>query len=136
MLNSGKIGFGGILADAMGLGKTLTMLTAILCSKQLKDPYPSYTTSGSGKREPKRSNSTLVVLPSRRKLARLHYVLTSANNVKEILDVWKNEIDQYVYPANTARVDATNNIQALPAADVPGSDFPRPGASQKCKPSY
>ncbi|CEI60342.1 unnamed protein product [Fusarium venenatum] len=30
---------GGIVADMMGLGKTLTMQSAILCSKQLKQQY-------------------------------------------------------------------------------------------------
>ncbi|KAK4162973.1 SNF2 family N-terminal domain-containing protein [Cladorrhinum sp. PSN259] len=46
-------GLGGILADVMGLGKTLTMLSAIACSKQGIPDAPS---------------ATLVVLPSRQLL--------------------------------------------------------------------
>ncbi|EKJ70216.1 hypothetical protein FPSE_09590 [Fusarium pseudograminearum CS3096] len=75
-----KTSLGGILADVMGLGKTLTMLSAILCSKQLKQ---SYDMSGSNNPNDYRQqlNSTLIVLPSR-----------------QLLDVWKNEIDRRFQP--------------------------------------
>ncbi|UZP37041.1 hypothetical protein NXS19_004857 [Fusarium pseudograminearum] len=62
-----KPGLGGILADVMGLGKTLTMLSAILCSRELRQSYE----------DTERQHATLIVLPSR-----------------QLLDVWKNEIDQ------------------------------------------
>ncbi|KAF5705134.1 promoter binding RUSH-1alpha [Fusarium mundagurra] len=71
-----KPGRGGILADVMGLGKTLTMLGAILCSKQL-----SQIMSNSGVRHHAPLSITLVVLPSR-----------------QVLDVWKNEIDRRFQP--------------------------------------
>ncbi|KAF5620267.1 hypothetical protein F52700_11589 [Fusarium sp. NRRL 52700] len=76
-----KPGRGGILADVMGLGKTLTMLSAILCSKQLGQPASYRTTSNgdSGNHAP--LNITLVVLPSR-----------------QVLDVWQNEIDRRFQP--------------------------------------
>lgn len=47
-------------------------------------------------------------------------MLTLANILQEILDVWMNEIEQYVYLASTAGVDTTDNIQAIPSADLPG----------------
>ncbi|KAF5692044.1 hypothetical protein FDENT_3064 [Fusarium denticulatum] len=53
-------GRGGILADVMGFGKTLTMLSAILCSKQL-----SQIMSSSGTRHHAPLNISLVVLPSK-----------------------------------------------------------------------
>ncbi|KAF5645872.1 uncharacterized protein FTJAE_2302 [Fusarium tjaetaba] len=71
-----KPGRGGILADVMGLGKTLTMLSAILCSKQL-----SQIISSSGARHHAPLNISLVVLPSR-----------------QVLDVWQNEIDRRFQP--------------------------------------
>ncbi|KAF5584160.1 hypothetical protein FPANT_7972 [Fusarium pseudoanthophilum] len=69
-------GRGGILADVMGLGKTLTMLSAILCSTQL-----SQVISNSGARNHTLLNMTLIVLPSR-----------------QVLDVWQNEIDRRFQP--------------------------------------
>ncbi|PNP59663.1 hypothetical protein FNYG_14873 [Fusarium nygamai] len=71
-----KPGRGGILADVMGLGKTLTMLSAILCSKQL-----SQIMSSSGARHNAPLNISLVVLPSR-----------------QVLDVWQNEINKRFQP--------------------------------------
>ncbi|KAF4969855.1 hypothetical protein FSARC_3013 [Fusarium sarcochroum] len=75
-------GRGGILADVMGLGKTLTMLSAILCSKQLFSS-PGQVNGLSSRSDPERQspNLTLVVLPSR-----------------QVLDVWQNEIDRRFRP--------------------------------------
>lgn len=50
----------------MGLGKTLTMLSAILCSKQLAQSF-SYGTMSNSYRNHAPLSITLVVLPSRRK---------------------------------------------------------------------
>ncbi|QYS97699.1 hypothetical protein H0G86_004920 [Trichoderma simmonsii] len=57
---------GGILADVMGLGKTLTMLSAVVCTKAAATEYccGSIATKGA----PKLTKSTLVVLPSRQVL--------------------------------------------------------------------
>ncbi|KAF4493232.1 hypothetical protein FAGAP_10650 [Fusarium agapanthi] len=74
-------GRGGILADVMGLGKTLTMLNAILCSKQLGQSYTSDTSSNSNTGHHSALNMNLVVLPSR-----------------QVLDVWQNEIDSRFQP--------------------------------------
>ncbi|KAL6918242.1 hypothetical protein FSST1_009737 [Fusarium sambucinum] len=71
-------GLGGILADVMGLGKTLTMLSAILCSRQLRQKSGI---GGSHIGETRRCNLTLIVLPSRL-----------------LLDVWKYEIDKHFRP--------------------------------------
>ncbi|KAF4457119.1 hypothetical protein F53441_907 [Fusarium austroafricanum] len=59
------LGLGGILADVMGLGKTLTMLSAILCSKILKNYALSDKADESSDYQPRSSNLTLIVLPSR-----------------------------------------------------------------------
>ncbi|CVK96146.1 related to promoter binding protein RUSH-1alpha [Fusarium proliferatum] len=76
-----KPGRGGILADVMGLGKTLTMLSAILCLKQMSQSFSYDTTinGDSGNHAP--LSITLVVLPSR-----------------QVLDVWQNEIDRRFEP--------------------------------------
>ncbi|KAF5566178.1 hypothetical protein FNAPI_1295 [Fusarium napiforme] len=71
-----KPGRGGILADVMGLGKTLTMLSAILCSRQLNQIM-----SNSETRRHEPLNINLIVLPSR-----------------QVLDVWQNEIDRRFQP--------------------------------------
>ncbi|KLO81314.1 Uncharacterized protein Y057_8158 [Fusarium fujikuroi] len=63
--HSDKPGRGGILADVMGLGKTLTMLSAILCSKQLVQSFSKDITSNSDAWHHSPLNMTLVVLPSR-----------------------------------------------------------------------
>ncbi|CZR48118.1 uncharacterized protein FPRO_12728 [Fusarium proliferatum ET1] len=78
--HSDKPGRGGILADVMGLGKTLTMLSAILCSKQLVQSFSKDITSNSDRNHAPLS-ITLVVLPSR-----------------QVLDVWQNEIDRRFQP--------------------------------------
>ncbi|EXL54499.1 hypothetical protein FOCG_05365 [Fusarium oxysporum f. sp. radicis-lycopersici 26381] len=76
-----KPGRGGILADVMGLGKTLTMLSAILCSKQLGQSSIRDSTGNIKAQEHPPSSITLVVLPSR-----------------QVLDVWQNEIDRRFQP--------------------------------------
>ncbi|KAH7159153.1 SNF2 family N-terminal domain-containing protein [Fusarium sp. MPI-SDFR-AT-0072] len=76
-----KPGRGGILADVMGLGKTLTMLSAILCSKQLDQSSIRDSMGNSKAQEHPSSSITLVVLPSR-----------------QVLDVWQNEIDRRFQP--------------------------------------
>ncbi|KAK4163148.1 SNF2 family N-terminal domain-containing protein [Cladorrhinum sp. PSN259] len=66
-------GLGGILADVMGLGKTLTMLSAIVCAKEnLSTAVQHGKVYLTG---PSRPNTTLIVLPSR-----------------QLLDVWNSEI--------------------------------------------
>ncbi|KAM0081330.1 hypothetical protein ACKRZS_006494 [Fusarium odoratissimum] len=74
-------GRGGILADVMGLGKTLTMLSAILCSKQLGQLSIRDSTGNIKSQEHPPSTITLVVLPSR-----------------QVLDVWQNEIERRFQP--------------------------------------
>ncbi|KAI8665507.1 hypothetical protein NCS56_00986800 [Fusarium sp. Ph1] len=69
-------GCGGILADVMGLGKTLTMLGAIVYSRHLNDRL---NTSSNSKAE--LQDSILIVLPSR-----------------QVLDVWNNEIERRFRP--------------------------------------
>ncbi|KAL6690984.1 SNF2 family N-terminal domain-containing protein [Trichoderma pleuroticola] len=64
---------GGILADVMGLGKTLTMLSAVVCTKAAATEYCCSTIATKG--APKLTKSTLVVLPSR-----------------QVLDSWDNEV--------------------------------------------
>ncbi|KAF5588539.1 uncharacterized protein FSUBG_11459 [Fusarium subglutinans] len=76
-----KPGGGGILADVMGLGKTLTMLSAILCSKRMGESFTSDNMSNNYPPQHSSVNMTLVVLPSR-----------------QVLDVWKNEIDSRFQP--------------------------------------
>ena len=59
---------GGILADDMGLGKSLTMLTAIAAS--LPDAYRFVTTKTDGnlnKEMLPNARSTLIIVPSARK---------------------------------------------------------------------
>ncbi|KAK3363960.1 SNF2 family N-terminal domain-containing protein [Lasiosphaeria hispida] len=73
---------GGILADAMGLGKTLTMiavivLTASHAAKYAADSRRDITAPVSD--ENPRSRATLVVATS-----------------KQVLDVWENEIEKHV----------------------------------------
>lgn len=56
---------GGIIADVMGLGKTLTMLSAIVCSKQEMTLVESL--DGMECESLRLTKATLVVLPSTRK---------------------------------------------------------------------
>lgn len=57
---------GGIIADAMGLGKTLTMLGAIACAKLTANGR--LDRNGAEPTSPLLTNATLVVLPSKRRL--------------------------------------------------------------------
>lgn len=58
--------FGGIIADVMGLGKTLTMLCAIACAKLTTNLR--LDRNGAEPTSPLLTNATLVVLPSKRRL--------------------------------------------------------------------
>lgn len=90
----------------MGLGKTLTMLSAILCSKQLKQSYDmSGTNSLNNDRQ--QLNSTLIVLPSRR-MSVLSAWEDFANKTQELLDVWKIEIDRWVHVEEAIWTKATD----------------------------
>ncbi|KAI0376819.1 SNF2 family N-terminal domain-containing protein [Hypomontagnella monticulosa] len=88
---------GGILADAMGLGKTLTMLSAVVCSKYAdRQNIASSQVSG----------PTLIVLPSR-----------------QVLDVWDFEIRRHfkqgtLNHGNFHGDDRAKTSQALSPYDV------------------
>ncbi|RSL43931.1 hypothetical protein CEP54_014883 [Fusarium duplospermum] len=74
--NRTEPGYGGILADVMGLGKTLTMLGAIVYSKHQQERLDAGDNSAAQLRA-----RTLIVLPSR-----------------QVLDVWDNEIRRRFRP--------------------------------------
>jgi hypothetical protein len=88
---------GGILADVMGMGKTMTMLSAIAFSKLTTST--ELADNGDGVAEGSRLiRQTLIVLPSSRKYFFLEppdgtHLLRSANtSTPEVLDVWDTEI--------------------------------------------
>ncbi|EXK82533.1 hypothetical protein FOQG_13103 [Fusarium oxysporum f. sp. raphani 54005] len=89
-----KLGRGGILADVMGLGKTLTMLSAILCSKQLGQSSITDISGNIKAQEHPPSSITLVVLPSR-----------------QVLDVWQNEIDARFQPQSFKTVTFHGDVR-------------------------
>ncbi|KAK3687177.1 P-loop containing nucleoside triphosphate hydrolase protein [Podospora appendiculata] len=60
---------GGILADVMSLGKTMTMLGAIMCSKVASGRPAAIATRGGSVASIQSTQPTRVVLPSRRRLA-------------------------------------------------------------------
>ncbi|KAK4183032.1 P-loop containing nucleoside triphosphate hydrolase protein [Podospora australis] len=70
---------GGILADVMGLGKTLTMLSSIVCTKEDAENHGSYGKEP-GATGLQSTKATLIVLPSR-----------------QLLDVWESEIDKHFF---------------------------------------
>ena len=64
------ISAGGILADVMGLGKTLTMLATIVHSKDQAFRFALLSNEVSGDNQPEYSTrATLVVVPSAREFA-------------------------------------------------------------------
>lgn len=67
---------GGIVADVMGLGKTLTMLSAVVCSKNAATEFAK-TDSCRTRARPTRA--TLIVVTSR-----------------QVLDVWTSEIEKHL----------------------------------------
>jgi SNF2 family DNA or RNA helicase len=63
---------GGILADVMGLGKTLTMLSTIVSTLDMSRQYPVSFTPDEAVR---RSKATLIVVSSTRKFPGYYYQL-------------------------------------------------------------
>ncbi|KAF2684141.1 hypothetical protein K458DRAFT_38039 [Lentithecium fluviatile CBS 122367] len=74
---------GGIVADVMGLGKTLTMLSAVVCSK---DTATEFAKIDSCRTRTRPTKATLIVVTSR-----------------QVLDVWISEIEKHLMP-DTLRV--------------------------------
>ncbi|KAI1345777.1 SNF2 family N-terminal domain-containing protein [Xylaria sp. FL0043] len=70
---------GGINADVMGLGKTLTMLSAIVCSMKAATEFPMFCDDGTRLRTTTRA--TLVVVTS-----------------FQLVEVWKSEIERHLMP--------------------------------------
>ena len=86
---------GGFLADAMGLGKTLTMLSAIVASK---DAAAMFQARANHAGEIPRAKATLIVATSRRtrahpRIEKRHGQLKIMPMI-EVLDVWISEIDK------------------------------------------
>lgn len=63
---------GGILGDVMGLGKTLTMLTAVASSKRVAEGYCETYIQGPWQLVP--AKGTLVVVTSRRMLSETFFL--------------------------------------------------------------
>ncbi|KAI9666680.1 MAG: hypothetical protein M1821_004616 [Bathelium mastoideum] len=100
-----EIAAGGIIADKMGLGKTLTMLSAIT---HTKDDALSFETLRSSKREDSlySSRATLVVVPS-----------------TQVMEVWSSEISRHIAEGflNTVKFHGNRretDPRALSIADV------------------
>ncbi|PYH65798.1 DEAD/DEAH box helicase [Aspergillus vadensis CBS 113365] len=77
---------GGIIADTMGLGKTLTMLSAIVLSLEKATDFMQYTgrcLEGDHCAIP--TKTTLVIVPSTR-------------IIKELFDVWISEMERHIAP--------------------------------------
>ncbi|KAI0516716.1 SNF2 family N-terminal domain-containing protein [Xylaria bambusicola] len=76
------LSFGGLIADVMGLGKTLTMLAAILQSMPIAENFSNfYEMSGNDRLQQIRTKATLVVVSS-----------------IQVLDSWVSEIQAHFYP--------------------------------------
>ncbi|KAF3058712.1 putative SWI/SNF-related matrix-associated actin-dependent regulator of chromatin subfamily A member 3-like 2 [Daldinia childiae] len=76
------ISFGGLIADTMGLGKTLTMLAAILRSVPAAELFSSFYDKPENERPQKlRIKATLVIVPS-----------------SQLLESWQSEIQTHILP--------------------------------------
>ncbi|KAF3765676.1 hypothetical protein M406DRAFT_257710 [Cryphonectria parasitica EP155] len=74
--------YGGLIADVMGLGKTLTMLTAVVHSLPEAEEYGNFCKVGDANRGDKLpTKSTLVVVPS-----------------TQLLESWRSEITEHFIP--------------------------------------
>jgi len=86
---------GGILADVMGLGKTLSILSAILSSQHISLSYQNAKDNkvqeDANYPSGLRSRATLVVVTSIRKSSLYKSINVSDENL-EVLDGWKREI--------------------------------------------
>ena len=69
---------GGILADGMGLGKTLTMITSIVATLGLAADFAAGNHSSSDPASPPvmPAKSTLVIVPSTREFSRVNLFVT------------------------------------------------------------
>lgn len=74
----GRIALGGIFADVMGLGKTLTTLVSILRSSEDASKFARAGTGLAGEIMP--TKATLVVVPSVREFERLSNISTKSLN--------------------------------------------------------
>ncbi len=84
--------FGGLIADVMGLGKTLTMLAAVLRSMPAaEDSSKFYEASGNEYSNKFRTKATLVVVSSARKLRSPH--IWSCSNCPQ--SFWKVGYPRY-----------------------------------------
>ncbi|RYP79693.1 hypothetical protein DL769_002811 [Monosporascus sp. CRB-8-3] len=81
--HSPELCLGGIVADVMGLGKTLTMLSAVVLSKNAAAQFAKIN---SYRKRPRFAGATLIVVTSR-----------------QVLDVWTSEIEKHLRP-DTLRV--------------------------------
>ncbi|KAI1658129.1 SNF2 family N-terminal domain-containing protein [Daldinia decipiens] len=74
--------FGGLIADTMGLGKTLTMLAAILRSVPAAELFSSFYDKPEQERPQKlRIKATLIIVPS-----------------SQLLESWQSEIQTHILP--------------------------------------
>ncbi|RYP51600.1 hypothetical protein DL768_003107 [Monosporascus sp. mg162] len=109
--HSPELCLGGIVADVMGLGKTLTMLSSVVYSKNAAEQFAKIDSCRKG---PRFTRATLIVVTSRRKPcsipARTPSCLTSSISTfnrayisTEVVDVWTAEIEKHLRP-DTLRV--------------------------------
>ncbi|KAI1808972.1 SNF2 family N-terminal domain-containing protein [Daldinia bambusicola] len=74
--------FGGLIADTMGLGKSLTMIAAICSSVPDAELFSSFYNKAEGDCTGKyRTKATLIVVPS-----------------SQLLESWQSEIQTHIYP--------------------------------------